>query len=301
MGKRDNRTVIAATVATMFILFLAIGYMSIGPQEEVPGYPHNDSLRDSPSPIRGLNSFGNIMVLEHLPNGSVVRFTENVLAFPGPGNNSTASGKMYLINWTEGLGITPPCTIQGGAAILENNVTAEGFHDLSLCIANSSEIGLTYAGCLRKERASFKTELPPGRVSMATYAVPTSSATWDRWDHVYCGRVIDYQSVCGHPELWLKNLTSPCHNSLDEVLKALKGKIESRGFEEIGSERTGGQMFERVEVKLYRRDNEYLYVELAKVEEMDLVRVLMIMGDEKVVKAYAEAFTAVEGNGSGES
>lgn len=55
---------------------------------------------------------------------------------------------------------------------------------------------------------------------------------------------------------------------------------------------TKNEYFKPLSVKLYRKGNQYHYVEFSEVKGMDLVRVLMIMGDEEVVKAYAEAFTA---------
>jgi hypothetical protein len=78
------------------------------------------------------------------------------------------------------------------------------------------------------------------------------------------------------------------------VIAQLDDAIKAKGFEEVILEKkpTENEYFKPLSAKLYRKDDQYLYVEFAQVKGMDLVRVLMIMGNETVVKAYAEAFTA---------
>ncbi|AEK72967.1 hypothetical protein GQS_05330 [Thermococcus sp. 4557] len=258
-------------------------------------YLMENQCKNDVSTIPRLNSFGSIVISERLPNNSAVRFNENIIIIPKTDlNKSITTGKMYLQNWTHEIGITVPCYIQGGEATLDNNSTSKGFHDLGLCISTSSQIDLTNERCIFLKTVNYESELPPGRVHMATYAIPLANTSWDKWDHVYCSKVIDYLSVCGHPELWVKNFTSPCYCNSHTIIKKVLDEIDEAGFSTmISSEKsTSNEIFSQIEIYIYRKGDEYLYVEFAKVKGMDLVRVLMIMGDEEIVKAYAEAFSA---------
>ncbi|ASJ02653.1 hypothetical protein A3L09_04950 [Thermococcus profundus] len=250
-----------------------------------------DQSCPSGAPPDALNSFGSLAVAERL-DGHWTRFTEGISLIPRVDFKASQSyGRLYLRNWTSELNLTPPCYVQGGEGVFEANSTAKAFYNALLCTSNSSETSLMNSPCNGRESLRERAELPAGRVYLAMYVVPTGNASWDRWDHVYCSNVVDFLSVCGHPEKWVKNFTLPCHCGVESVLSDLKGRIEKAGFKQISSARVdGNSVFSEVHRLTYRGSKGYLYLEVAGINGMDAARVLMVMGDENVVKAVSELF-----------
>lgn len=245
----------------------------------------------SGAPPDALNSFGSLAVAERF-NGHWARFTEGISLIPRVDFKASESyGRVYLRNWTSELNLPPPCYIQGGEGVFEANSTAKVFYNAMLCTSNSSETSLMNSQCNGRESLRGRVELPAGRVYLAMYVVPTGNASWDRWDHVYCSDVVDFLSVCGHPEKWVRNFKVPCHCGVESVLSDLKERIEKAGFEQVSSARVNGSgVFSEVHRLTYRGSKGYLYLEVAGINGMDAARVLVVMGDEKIVKAVSGLF-----------
>ncbi|WP_371731687.1 hypothetical protein [Thermococcus sp. ES12] len=196
-------------------------------------------------------------------------------------SEGTSSGYLHTEDWPAKMGILPECTVAGSAVFFENNDTARGMY-YPVVAGNRGEI----------KRQDI--ELPAGDVYFAHYVIPTKNTTWEVTENLANSNGTDFLMSGGISERRRTGLTGTCTCPVEAVIAQLDDAMKAKGFEEVILEKkpTENEYFKPLSAKLYRKDDQYLYVEFAEVKGMDLVRVLMIMGDEETVKAYAEAFTA---------
>ncbi|ASJ05186.1 hypothetical protein [Thermococcus barossii] len=193
-------------------------------------------------------------------------------------------------DWAEELGINPPCYITKatGKAVLE----AEGKAGYGLFLRwRVKNDGNSWSDLKRIDKRK-ETPVSAGSVRIAVYTIPISSGSWE----IEAGELLEnpywFNSTGGgrFVSAWF-NGTCACKP--EEIVETTLKKIKSAGFKE----KEHGEILETEALKpiysaFFVRDNQYLYIEFVEVKSMNLMRVLMIMGDEETVKAYAEAFTA---------
>ncbi|WP_148883412.1 hypothetical protein [Thermococcus aciditolerans] len=278
-----------AFLLLFLILALAVVAWKL-PQDESSNPNYHCSLTSQVKYVPGTPGAD---VERYLENGSILIFSEMPGVWPAEGN-----GTMRIAPWATEMGISPPCAIQKSEVLVTLNGRGSTWHVgmLKWKCENSSE-----PKCGIISQSSHRDSVPAGEVRMAYYLIPTGEGRWFLRDYPLCGNETDFEKVCGYPPV-PKWFNGTCNCSLENVIRATEGKIRDAGFREASEvEPPEGDILLGLYSRLYRRGDEYLYVEFAEVRGMNLARVLMIMGDEEVVKAYAKAFTAVEENGSGES
>ncbi|NJE85107.1 hypothetical protein E3E23_04595 [Thermococcus sp. CX2] len=220
-----------------------------------------------------------------LKNGTVLKFADLPDYVPNVSLGSEKStGILYGDDWPAEMGIRPKCIIAGSSTFFQNNGTA---------------IGMYYpypmpSGTPCKDVKRTNVLLPAGNIYFADYVIPTANSTWEIRENIPNGNWTDFLKSGGIRGIRKTRITGGCTCPIDVVMRQLDKDIKAKGFGEVPLWMTPKEndCFKPLSVKLYRKDDQYLYVEFARVKGMDLVRVLMIMGSEEVVKAYAEAFTA---------
>ncbi|KUH32672.1 hypothetical protein APY94_09130 [Thermococcus celericrescens] len=245
------------------------------------------------SPVKYVPGIQGGHVERYLENGSILIFSEMPGVWPAEGN-----GTMRIVPWATERGIFPPCAIQKSEVQVTLNGRGSTWHTgmLNWKCENSSE-----PRCGIISQSSHRDSVPAGEVRIAYYLIPTGEGRWHLWEYLLCGNETDFEKVCGHPPV-PKWFNGTCNCSLENVIRATEERIRDAGFREVSEMKPlKGDILLGVSAKLYRRGDEYLYVEFAEVRRMNLARILMLMGDEDIVKAYVKAFTAVEENGPGES
>ncbi|ASJ14837.1 hypothetical protein [Thermococcus radiotolerans] len=225
--------------------------------------------------------------VRELVDNRMVEFTDFLEFVPRVSlSEGTSSGFLHAEDWPTEMGIAPKCTLAGSAVFFENKDTGRGMY-YPVVAGNR--------GAIKRQDI----ELPAGDVYFAHYVIPVKNATWEVTENLANSNGTDFLRSGGISERRRTQLTGACTCPVEAVIAQLDEAIKAKGFEEVTLEKkpAENEYFRPLSAKLYRRGDDYLYVEFAKVKDMDLVRVLMIMGDEEVVKAYAEAFTAgsVEG------
>ncbi|NJE09409.1 hypothetical protein [Thermococcus sp. MAR1] len=226
-------------------------------------------------------------------NGSKVSFSESFGAWPITGG----SGYSVIDEWATQLGIAPPCHIQRGEVRVQIEKGALASHGMYLCHHNPNPTDSLREKCLKEYTLRTELMIPSGEVKIATFVVPIGEGRWKKTDMPFCGKALDLTSAGSCPPVtsWVNGT---CSCIPEDILKTTIGSIESAGFkkrEEVTVLET--EALKPLYSALFVKNDQYLYVEFSEVKDMNLVRVLMIMGDEKTVKAYAEAFTAVGGGG----
>ncbi|WP_148882840.1 hypothetical protein [Thermococcus aciditolerans] len=197
-------------------------------------------------------------------------------------------GAVYGVDWPARIGITPKCAIAGSqvAFVTWSSKNATG----------------SFCPTVRNKRCAINRQspvLPGGKVYLATYMIPHANTTWAIQENLACRQWNDFlePATCGKRETTIRGT---CTCPVWAVIDQLEDAINATGFEEVPLEKKPAEndYFRPLSIKMYRRDNQYLYVEFTEIKGMDLIRVLMILGEgEEVVKAYAEGFTAVGGEG----
>ncbi|CAD5244932.1 hypothetical protein [Thermococcus camini] len=275
-----------------FILVLALGYYISGNQ--LPSQDSSDgvdystvtcTLETEPQ-FTHANAWTGWSIRELLDN-RMVEFTDFLEFVPKVSlSEGKSSGYLHAEDWPAEMELRPKCVLAGSAVFFENNDTARGMY-YPVVAGNR--------GAIKRQDI----ELPAGNVYFAHYAIPVKNATWEVTENLANSNGTDFLMSGGISERRRTTLTGACTCPVEAVIAQLDEAIKAKGFEEVALEENPAEneYFNPLSIKLYRRGDEYLYVEFAKVNGMDLVRVLMIMGDEEVVKAYAKAFTAgsVEG------
>ena len=223
---------------------------------------------------------GVVDIVEYKSDGTAVHFAEMYLKGEAMNGRPPGGGSPIFTeenNWTEELGIKPPCVLQGKSGIVE--LEKEGYI-LRWPVMNHVDCNGPRE-VTPQEITGF--QVPQGRVYFAYYVIPTRRVEFRIYRSISWGGPVEFEDV-----------RVGCTCQMEKVVGELEKAIKVKGFEEVILEKrpTENEYFKPLSVKLYRRGDQYLYVEFSEVKGMDLVRVLMIMGDEKIVKAYAKAFTA---------
>ncbi|NJE85106.1 hypothetical protein E3E23_04590 [Thermococcus sp. CX2] len=280
----NGRTLTKLLVFSIILLLLIVMfYFRILPQRT----EHNEGSKNCllTSNATYWPSMPVVTVHRYLSNGSIVEYGESFTPWP-----HEDKGFYVIEDWAEELGISPPCYITKatGKAVLE----AEGKAGYGLFLRwRVKNDGNSWSDLKRVDKRK-ETAVSAGSVRIAVYTIPISNGSWK----IEAGELLEnpywFNSTGGgrFVSTWF-NGTCTCKP--EEILKATLNKIKFSGFKE----KEHVEILETEALKpmysaFFVRDSQYLYVEFAQVKGMDLVRVLMIMGDEEVVKAYAEAFTA---------
>ncbi|NJD99898.1 hypothetical protein E3E26_08930 [Thermococcus sp. LS1] len=232
-----------------------------------------------------------------MTNNSKIKFHDDFVIYSWT-NRTTGEPKgwiAYFTYWPEKFDMKPACTLGGFATYITANRSGEGYYWPSL---GNATLEIHQRMCsIRRVSTELpegpRWELPSGNVYFAIQYIPTANSTWEisvltptkLWTDFKDYRIFDVKPV---------KLSADCTCSIETVMKTFDEKLREKGFRETELWMTPKEndCFKPLSVKLYRKGDKYLYVEFAQVKGMDLVRVLMIMGNETVVKAYAEAFTA---------
>ena len=219
-------------------------------------------------------------IVEYKSDGTAVHFAEMYLKGEAVNGSPPQGGSSVFIeenNWTEELGIKPPCVLQGKSGIV--GLEKEGYI-LRWTVLNHVDCNGPREMTPQEIKSS---PAPAGRVHFAYYIVPAREAEFRIYVSVSWGGPVEFEDV-----------KARCTCPVETVIAQLDDTIKTKGFEEVVLEKkpTENEYLRPLSIKLYRKGDQYLYVEFSEVKDMDLIRVLLIMGDEKTVKAYAEAFTA---------
>ncbi|ASJ05747.1 hypothetical protein A3L01_00555 [Thermococcus barossii] len=229
--------------------------------------------------------------------GSGVTFNDWFAVYP-PINRTTGEPQgwiAHLIYWPEKFNLMVPCAL-GGLAMHVSSDTGKSGSGYYRPSVGPEDRPIHERMCgIRRENAV----LPAGDAYLAVQYVPAANSTWRLSVLTPIKEWTDFKDY----NLFHKTeveLNATCTCPIKAVMEAFDASVMAKGFEEVKPwiTPTENNCFEPLSAKLYRKDDQYLYVEFARVKGMDLVRVLMIMGNEETVKAYTEAFTAgvVENN-----
>ncbi|QDA31985.1 hypothetical protein FH039_10715 [Thermococcus indicus] len=291
-----DRNVKVAALILSIVVVLTLGYYISGNQ--LPSQDSSDgvdystvtcTLETEPQ-FTHANAWTGWSVRELVDN-RMVEFTDFLEFVPKVSlSEGKSSGFLHAEDWPAEMGIAPKCTLAGSAVFFENNDTARGMY-YPVVAGNR--------GAIKRQDL----ELPAGDVYFAHYVIPVKNATWEVTENLANSNGTDFLMSGGISERRRTGLTGTCTCPVEAVIAQLDDAIKAKGFGEVALERkpAENEYFRPLSAKLYRRGDDCLYVEFSEVKGMELVRVLMIMGDEEVVKAYAEAFTAGGENCSGES
>ena len=278
MGK--GATGLVLVMAVIFLVLLGAVILKRG--EESP----KTCIFSSDFPI--VQSPHVINVAYYPENGSKVSFSEGFGAWPISGG----SGDSVIDEWATELGITPPCHIQRGEVRVKIEKGVKASHSVHLCHHNPNPTDPLWEKCLKEYTLRTELMIPSGEVKIATFVVPIGGGSWKKTDMPFCGKVLNLTSAgaCPPTTAWVNGT---CGCTPEEILKTTVKRLESAGFmkhEDVKVLET--EVLKPTYSALFVKDDNYLYVEFVEVEGMNLMRVLMIMGDEKTVRAYAGAFTS---------
>ncbi|WP_297464015.1 hypothetical protein [Thermococcus sp.] len=139
-------------------------------------------------------------------------------------------------------------------------------------------------------------ELPAGKVYLASYVVPVENSSWTVYENIPIGNGTDFLKTGGIKGGRVTNITATCSRGSENLIEALKASIKDAGFEEVQPRRTPKEndCFKPLEVGLYRKGDQYLYVEISEVKGKGLLRVFMAMGSGDVIRPYVEPFSSAE-------
>jgi hypothetical protein len=226
-----------------------------------------------------------------LINDPKTMFNDRFIIYP-PINRTTGEPegwKAYLAYWPEKFNLTVPCSIGGFTTYIvsDSNKSGNSYYWPDL---GSETLPVHQRKCWPQAR---ELELPPGKVYFAIQYIPMTNATWKLSVLTPVKEWTDFKDYNLFSEA-LVELNAACTCSIERVIGRFDTFVKVKGFEETEPWATPreNECFNPLSVKLYHNGDQYLYVEFSEVKDMDLDRVLMIMGDEETVKAYAKAFTA---------
>jgi hypothetical protein len=187
-------------------------------------------------------------------------------------------GKVFSKDGPKELGIKPPCALTGEWAVFVSNRTSTA--RFSYTIRGKSVLG------------QFR-NFPAGKIYLAQYMVPIQNGSWKIMENIITINESDFLKT-GGMILRMRRLTATCSCNPEELAQAFQRSIEESGFERVKNwwEPRENEDFKPVMVALYRKDEQYLYVEVAEVKNTGLLRVFMAMGNEELTKAAAEIFSA---------
>ncbi|QDA31989.1 hypothetical protein FH039_10750 [Thermococcus indicus] len=219
-------------------------------------------------------------VVEYHQNGTAVHFAEMYLRGMVINESPPQGGPQIFTeesNWTEELGIKPPCVLQGQSGLVD---LREPGYLLLWPVLNHVDCNGPREVTPQKLKSSLA---PAGKVYLAYYVVPTKEGEFRVYESIAWGGPVKFEDV-----------KVKCTCSIETLMAKVDDAVKSAGFVQVPSWDISGsnEHLMPLGATMYRRGDDYLYVEFSEAKGMDLVRVLMIMGDEKTVKAYAEAFTA---------
>ncbi|NJE04384.1 hypothetical protein [Thermococcus sp. MV11] len=234
--------------------------------------------------------------ITEVTNGSEITLDDWFVVYPHMNLTSPPEGwNAYLIHWPEKFNLTVPCSMGGFTMALVGRESGQSFYQAVL----RNETPTKHARDCWGEGNGRWLELPPGKAYFAVQYIPTANATWKLTVLTPTRTWTDFRDYHIFFETPVK-LEATCTCPIETLVERFEASIKAQGFEEteLWTVPRENDCFKPLSIKLYRRGDEYLYVEFARVKGLDLVRVLMVLGeDEGVVKAYAEAFSAgnVEG------
>ena len=293
-------------LAGALLLVLALAIMAVLTGDSSP-----PSAREENSPMNNSNVECSLQVSSQTPkdtqigrwidnritevtNGSEITLMDWFAVYPHMNHTSPPEGwNAYLIYWPEKFNLTVPCSMGGFTMALVGRESGQSFYQAALI---NETFPKHETECWDGKKGRWL-ELPPGKAYFAIQFIPTANATWrftaltptKTWTdfkdyHIFIETPVELNATCTCP--------------VETLIERFGSSIKAQGFEETELWTTPQEngCFKPLSVKLYRKDDRYLYVEFAQVKGLDLVRVLMVLGEEKeVVKAYAEGFTAVGG------
>ncbi|ASJ11718.1 hypothetical protein A3L14_01920 [Thermococcus thioreducens] len=234
--------------------------------------------------------------ITEVTNGSEITLKDWFAVYPHINRTSPPEGwNAYLIYWPEKFNLTLPCSIGGFTMALVGRKSGESFYQAALI---NETFPKHETECWDGGKGRWL-ELPPGKAYFAVQFIPTANTTWKLTVLTPTKTWTDFRDYHIFIETPIE-LNATCTCPIETLVKRFETSIKAQGFEETELWTTPGEndCFKPLSVKLYRRGDEYLYVEFAQVKGLDLVRVLMVLSeDEGVVKAYAKAFSAVGDEG----
>ena len=273
---------IGITLVIAVVLLVLFGMVILEDNKESP----KTCLFSSDFPL--VQSPHVINVAYYPRNGSKVDFSESFGVWPITGG----SGYSIINEWTTELGIAPPCHIQRGEVKVKIEKGAQASHNVYLCHHNPNPPDPLSEKCIKEYNLRTKLITPEGEVRIATFAVPLGKGSWKKTDMPFCGKALDLTSTGACPPVtaWVNGT---CNCTPEEILKATLKRLESAGFSKSKDvEALETAVLKPIYSAFFVKDDQYLYVEFVEVKDVNLMRVLMVMGDEKTVKAYAKAFSA---------
>ncbi|WP_346765145.1 hypothetical protein [Thermococcus sp. 18S1] len=232
--------------------------------------------------------------ITEVTNGSEITLMDWFVVYPHMNLTSPPEGwNAYLIYWPEKFNLTLPCSMGGFTMALVGRESGQSFYQAVL----RNETPPKHARDCWGEGNGRWLELPPGKAYFAVQYIPTANVTWKLTVLTPTRTWTDFRDYHIFFETPVE-LNATCTCPVETLVGRFEASIKAQGFKEteLWTTPRENDCFKPLSAKLYRRGDEYLYVEFAQVKGLDLVRVLMVLAEEKeVVKAYAEGFTAVGG------
>ncbi|WP_148258720.1 hypothetical protein [Thermococcus sp. AM4] len=217
--------------------------------------------------------FWGTSAVKPLNDTSFVGFSEIYVYKTENGDPFDAFFHSVKSNWTAEMGLVPPCRLWGGAWEFETPLqTVELIREIDYGIKNCTD------GVFKpKPEPVAKANATYGTVEIAYYFVPIRRDAWlFTPEPVFGGSVSE------------KGLSASCSCTPEEIAKALEDRILALNFTRLTATEgiiTAGPI-DVTFIGLYRKGDEYLYLECARIEGMNLARILLVKGPEGAVRPY---------------
>jgi len=217
--------------------------------------------------------FWGTSAVKPLNDTSFVGFSEIYVYKTEGGDQFDALFHSVRSNWTFEMGLVPPCRLWGGAWEFETPLhTVELIREIDYGIKNCTE------GVFKpKPEPVAKANATYGTVEIAYYFVPIRKDAWlFTPEPVFGGSVSE------------AGLSAGCSCTPEEIAKAIEDKILALNFTRLTATEgiiTAGPI-DVTFIGLYRKGDEYLYLECARIEGMNLARILLVKGPEGAVRPY---------------
>lgn len=193
-------------------------------------------------------------------------------------NEMKSYGKALIKDWPREMGIKPPCILAGESVVFISNRTAKARFSFTVS---------------KKFVIARRGDFPAGEVYLADYVIPIRNTSWIVDENVLTVNESDFLKTGGMIPRKTR-LTAACSCTQGELTKAIEDSIFKAGFEqaEVWWEPSENEYFKPVMARLYKKDGQYLYVEVSEVKGTGLLRVFMTMGNEGLAKAAGGMFSA---------